>query len=66
MGAGRSDSESSGFASKWARRCVRGERCWGEAMGEDGGERVKLEMRAVAFRFEEAVGVTSRRERGLP
>jgi hypothetical protein len=34
-------------------------------MGEDGGERVKLEMRAVAFRFDEAVGVTSRLARGL-
>lgn len=34
-------------------------------MGEDGGERVKWEMRAVAFRLDEAVGVTSRRDRGL-
>jgi hypothetical protein len=43
----------------------RGERCWGDDTGEDGGERVKLEMRAVVFRFDEAVGVTSRRARGL-
>jgi hypothetical protein len=43
----------------------RGERCCGEEMGEDGGERVKFEMRAVAFRFDEAVGVTSRLARGL-
>ena len=35
-------------------------------MGDDGGERVKLEMREVALRLEEAVGVRSRRARGLP
>lgn len=35
-------------------------------MGEDGGESAKLEMRAVALRLEEAVGVMSRRDRGLP
>jgi hypothetical protein len=51
--------------SAWARRMERGERCWGDDTGEDGGERVKLEMRAVVFRFDEAVGVTSRRARGL-
>jgi hypothetical protein len=34
-------------------------------MGEDGGERVKLFMRAVAFRVEVAVGVMSRRARAL-
>jgi hypothetical protein len=61
VGAGCcSDSESG-----WVRRIERGERCWGDDTGEDGGERVKLEMRAVAFRLDEAVGVTSRRARGL-
>jgi hypothetical protein len=34
-------------------------------MGEDGGERVRLEMGAVALRLEEFVGVTSRLARGL-
>lgn len=50
-----------------ARVMVRGDRCsrWGEEMGDDGGERVKLLMRAVAFLFDEVVGVMSRLARGL-
>lgn len=55
-----SDSESNALASGWLRRNVRGDWRWGEDMGEDGGERVKLFMRAVAFRLEVAVGVMSR------
>jgi hypothetical protein len=65
VGGGWSESESSAAAAgKRARRVEWGVRCFGEETGEDGGERVKLEVRVTVF-LDEAVGVTSRLARGV-
>lgn len=53
-----------GAAEKSARRVECGVQCFGEDVGEDGGERAKLATRVIVF-LEEAVGVTSRLVRGV-
>jgi hypothetical protein len=59
VGAARSESESNGSALRWERRVERGERCLAGEIGEEGGERVWLEVRVALF-FVAYVGVTAR------
>lgn len=65
VGGGWSESESNaGAAGNRPRRVECGVRCLGGEAGEEGGDSVKLEVRATGF-LEEAVGVTSRLVRGV-